>query len=228
MPRKNEKQILVFVSNRPNKCDSCAEELAGGAFVVLGDPRGKVTCLSCADLDHLVYLPSGDAALTRRSRKYSSLSAVVLKFSRARKRSERQGILVESEALDRAERECAADASQREKRRAQAAVRGAELDREYVERFAGRIRELYPRCSPGRETTIAEHACRKYSGRVGRSAAAKELDEKAVRAAVLAHIRHTETQYDELLVKGWERQEARSTVNDQVLAKLKQWEKASS
>jgi hypothetical protein len=24
-------------------------------------------CLSCADLDHLIYLPRGDAALTRRA-----------------------------------------------------------------------------------------------------------------------------------------------------------------
>ena len=41
--------------------------------------------------------------------------------------------------------------------------------------------------SPGiRERTIAEVACRKYSGRVGRSAAAKQLDENAVRLAVIA------------------------------------------
>lgn len=43
-------------------------------------------CLSCADLDHLVFLPTGSAALTRRSAKYSILSAVVLKWSRARSR----------------------------------------------------------------------------------------------------------------------------------------------
>ena len=42
---------------------------------------------------HLVFLPSGDAALTRRARKASKLSAVVVQFSRTRKRSERQGVL---------------------------------------------------------------------------------------------------------------------------------------
>jgi len=37
--------------------------------------------------------------LTRRSGKYSTLSAVVLKWSRARKHYERQGLLVEESAL---------------------------------------------------------------------------------------------------------------------------------
>ena len=49
---------------------------------------------------------------------------------------------------------------------------------------------------------IAEHACRTYSGRVGRSAAAKALDEQAARLAVGAYIRHAETDYDELLMQG--------------------------
>jgi len=57
---------------------------------------------------------------------------------------------------------------------------------------------------------IAEHACQKYSGRVGRSAAAKALDEQAVHLAVIAHIRHAETGYDALLAQGCERSEART------------------
>src|SRR2546426_9835949 len=49
----------------------------------------------------------------------------------------------------------------------------------------------------------------KYSGRVGRSASAKSLADEAVRLAVIAHVRHAETDYDTLLAKGYERQEAR-------------------
>jgi hypothetical protein len=49
----------------------------------------------------------GDAALTRRAGKHSKLSAVVLKWSRARKRYERQGLLVEETVLQRAEDEIA-------------------------------------------------------------------------------------------------------------------------
>jgi hypothetical protein len=39
-------------------------------------------CMACSDLDHLVFLPSGDAALTRRATKASNLSAVVVRWSR--------------------------------------------------------------------------------------------------------------------------------------------------
>ena len=169
-------------------------------------------CLSCADLDHLVFLPSGDAALTRRAVKYSTLSAVVLKWSRARKCYERQGLLVEPQALDRAEGECLADNDVRARRKEREAARRTEQDQAYMERFAVRVREHFPGCPTGRERTIAQHACLKYSNRVGRSAAAKELGAAAVRMAVLAHIRHTETGYDALLGEGYERWEARERV----------------
>jgi hypothetical protein len=175
-------------------------------------------------MDHLYFLPSGDAALTRRSRKYSTLSAVVLRWSRARKRYERQGLLVEEEALARAEEECLADADARERRREREAARRAELDQEYVEQFAARVRELFPGCPPGREIAIAEHACLKYSGRVGRSAAAKEFDEEVIRLAVIAHIRHRETEYDRLLSRGRDRWEARTEVEPAVARVLGIWE----
>ena len=224
--KSDNNQLKVFISNRESKCEECGEDLGRHAWIVLRGEKGAA-CLTCADLDHLVFLPSGDAALTRRSRKHSRLSAVVLKWSRARKRYERQGILVENEALERAERECVADATQREIRRGQAALRRAELDREYLRRFAARVRDVYPYCPPGREVLIAEHACRKYSGRVGRSAAAKELDEQAVRLAVTAHARHTETNYDELLSSMFERSEARMMVRDAVAEILERWEYGS-
>ena len=63
-------------------------------------------CLYCADLAHLVFLERGDAALTRRATRYSTLHAVVVRFSCARKRYERQGVLVEEKALAKAEDEC--------------------------------------------------------------------------------------------------------------------------
>src|SRR5262249_50106604 len=153
----------------------------------------------------LTFLPPGDASLTRRARKYSNLAAVVLKWSRARKRYERQGLLVEEEALQRAEAECLNDAEARARRRERVAERRADLDAGFVARFAGRVRELYPGCPPDRAERIASHACQKYSGRIGRSAAAKRLDEEAVQLAVVAHVRHDETNYDELLARGLER-----------------------
>jgi hypothetical protein len=176
-------------------------------------------------MDHLLFLPTGDAALTRRARKYSTLSAVVLKWSRARKRYERQGLLVEAQALDLAEKECLADSDMRQRRQERDAERRAGLDSEYVTKFARRVRELYPACPEGRERDIAEHACLKYSGRVGRSAGAKSLDENAVHLAVVAHIRHTETNYDALLNEGSDRHDARIQVAGQIDQVLDRWKK---
>ncbi len=220
MDQKTELQVFITTSSA--SCSECGEELGRGAWITLVENKGAL-CLSCADLEHLVFLPAGDAALTRRARKHSILSAVVLKWSRARKRYERQGLLVQAAALEHAEQECLADDDARARRREREAGRREELDQEYVARFAARVRELFPRCPAGREKTIAEHACVKYSGRVGRSAAAKSLDEAAIRLAVVAHIRHTETRYDELLARGYDRHAARSGVDEAIEQVLVQW-----
>ena len=214
--------LKVFITTRESVCDECGEQLGHHAWITLVEGKGAL-CLSCADLDHLVFLPSGDAALTRRAGKYSTLSAVVLKWSRARKRYERQGLLVEEEALQRAEQECLADEDIRAHRRVREAERRAELDQEYIASFAKRVRELFPNCPAGREQIIAEHACQKYSGRVGRSAGAKSLDEKFILLAVVAHVRHAETNYDELLSQGRERWEARDEVANEIDEILACW-----
>jgi len=213
--------IKVFITNQDSTCDECGEKLGHHAWITLAD--NKAFCLACADLDHLIFLPAGDAALTRRSAKYSTLSTVVLKWSRARKRYERQGILVEESALQRAEQECLEDADVRARRNERQAERRDELDQEYVSSFAKQVRELFPNCPTGREQVIAEHACQKYSGRVGRSAQAKNLDEKSILLAVIAHIRHVETNYDELLMQGMDRSSARYEVKDVIDKTVESW-----
>jgi len=215
-------ELKVFISHQDSTCDECHEHLGHGAWIVLVENKGAL-CLSCADLDHLLFLPSGDAALTRRAGKYSTLSAVVLKWSRARKHYERQGLLVEESALQRAERECLADEDIRARRRERKAERLAELDQEYIQRFAARVRVLFPNCPTGCEQAIAEHACQKYSGRVGRSAGAKSVDERSILLAVTAHIRHIETNYDELLAQGMERWDARDQVCEKIDEILDRW-----
>lgn len=120
-------ELKVFISNRESTCGECNENLGSKAWITLAGEKGAL-CLACADLDHLVFLPSGDAALTRRAKKHSTLSAVVLKWSRARKRYERQGLLVEEQALEKAEEECLADAEVRERRKEREAIRREESD----------------------------------------------------------------------------------------------------
>jgi len=142
---KKTHDLKVFISSRDSTCDECGHNLGRRAWIMLNEDKSAL-CLSCADLDHLVFLPSGDAALTRRARKYSTLSAIVLKWSRARKRYERQGVLIEEAGLAKAEEECLADADVRARRRERETLRRAVIDRQYVGSFASRIRELYPDC----------------------------------------------------------------------------------
>jgi hypothetical protein len=216
-------EIVVFCIIRDSVCAECGEEIGKGRFLRMEGDRPL--CLACADLDHLVYLPRGDAALTRRANKHSTLRAVVVRFSRSRKRYERQGVLVEEAALTQAEQECLSDAEARQLARERAAERRQELDAEYVEKFARRVGELFPGCPAAEQRAIAEHACQKYSGRVGRSAAAKELEAEAVELAVRAHVRHTHTRYDELLSRGVARGEARAVVADLVAQCLEEWQR---
>jgi hypothetical protein len=213
--------IVVFWIVRETACAECGETLGKGRFLRLEAKRPL--CLGCADLAHLVFLERGDAALTRRARRYSTLHAVVVRFSRARKRYERQGVLVEEEALAKAEAECLSDADARAAARDRSAARRQELDAAYIEAFARRVGEVYAGCPRDAQQAIAEHACQKYSGRVGRSAAAKELDAKAVELAVRAHVRHAHTPYDRLLRRGMDRDDARREVASQVEAVLERW-----
>lgn len=179
--------------------------------------------MDCADLAHLVFLSSGDACITRRASRHSALRVVVVKWSRGRRRYERQGILVQEEALARAEEECLADAPLRERRQERNASRRAELDDAYVEAFARATRERFPGAPKLVERTIAEHACLRYSGRIGRTAAAKDLDPAAIDLAVQAYIRHGHTRYDEILGSGADRAEARAIVRDAIDRILAEW-----
>jgi hypothetical protein len=75
--KKESKEIKVFITSREAVCDECGENLGRKALITVQD-KGKAFCMSCSDLAHLEFLGSGDAALTRRAKKYSSLWAVVL------------------------------------------------------------------------------------------------------------------------------------------------------
>src|SRR3989337_3608824 len=136
-------ELKVFISRRDSVCEECKENLGRGAWIFLNREKGAL-CLPCADLDHLEFLPTGNRALTVRAKKYSSLYAVVLKWSRTRKQYERQGLLVEQEAIERAEEECLKDADVRERRRVRESEKREYADREFIKLFAERIRAFYP------------------------------------------------------------------------------------
>ncbi|MGH2836613.1 MAG: DUF2293 domain-containing protein, partial [Solirubrobacteraceae bacterium] len=162
--RQSRPADLVVVS--PIKDWTCVECSGTGDLLIMQGP-GPL-CLACADMDHLVYLRSGDAALTRRAKKASRLSAVVVRFSRSRKRYERQGILVEEAALDQAEQECLADEEARARRREREEARRADQDLAFQAEMAAEIVRLFPRCPATRAEAVARHAGDRGSGRVGR------------------------------------------------------------
>lgn len=191
--------------------------------VVVLKREAGLRCLACAGLADLEYLPAGDVALTRRALTLSSRVAIVVKFSRARKRHERQGVLVEPEALAAARASREEDAARRQAARGPRQARAERKEQAYFTRFLARIVELFPGC-PGEEAeAIARRVCEKHSGRVGRSRAAKVLDEGAVTLAVRAHVRHHHTRYDDLLAEGLEPFEARPLVAGAIEGHLARW-----
>ena len=216
------KELIVFSILRESKCTECGVEIWRGDLLSM--ESGKPLCMKCADLDHLVVLPRGDTALTRRAKNHSGLWAVILRFSRSRKRYERQGLLVEEAALRQAEEECAADAPQRAAQREVAAERRVEDDRKLAANMSSAIRELFPGCSPREAASIAAHTTVRSSGRVGRTAGGQSLDPAAITAAAVAAIRHKHTRYDELLMAGVPRFEARAAIRDDLEAVLERWQ----
>lgn len=214
---------VVWISHREGEhCAGCRAETPKGTFIVITAELG-VRCLGCAGLADLEYLPAGDTALTRRALALSSRSAVVVRLSRARKRHERQGVLLEASALAAARQACARDADRRAAARESRHARAEGEQVEYVARFAARILELFPGCPPEDADGIARRACEKHSDRVGRSAAARALEPRAVELAVRAHVRHRYTPYEELLARGLDPIDARPRVAADVDAHLARW-----
>lgn len=200
-------------------CVSCGRT---DADMLMMEDAGPA-CLICADLDHLVFLPSGDAALTRRAKKASQLSAVVVRFSRSRRRYERQGLLVEEAGIELAEQQCLSDEESRARRRERDRQRREVADESFQQELADEIGRLFPGCPAPRAAAISRHTGTRGSGRVGRSAAGQALDPDAVTRAVVASVRHEDTAYDELLMSGVPREQARDRIRDDIDRVLDQW-----
>jgi hypothetical protein len=217
--RKPVRTAVIYKLVEAEECSECGAEMEEGDL--LSKEADMPLCLACAGLDDLEFLPAGNVALTRRTAKYSKRTAAVVRFSRTRKRYERQGILAELDAIYKAEQECLEDSGERASARVRAAARRREDDRRLTIQMAKKITVLFPGC-PTPEA-IAEHTARRGSGRVGRTEAGRNLREDALTAAVVAAIRHQHTGYDELLARGVDRETARRKVQDKIDKVLEQW-----
>ena len=132
--------LLVIQPLRRRHCAECS----AGPLSLLVIEEGAPRCLDCADLGHLVFLPRGDTALTRRSREESGLSAVVVRFNRrkgavrAAGRPRRGGGARPGRgAVPRGRGGAAAAPGAGRRRRAAEDVR-------FTEAFAAEIRRLFP------------------------------------------------------------------------------------
>jgi hypothetical protein len=201
----------VVVTHHRASCFRCDEPIGVGEWLRLTEDARRL-CLACAELDHLEFLEAGNASLTRRATRESAVVAIVVEWSTRWKRWERQGILVELDALWRAEDACGIERSARVPRTAS-----------YVRAFAGHIRAAFPNCPPARAHAIAEHACARGSGRIGLTPRAKSFDAKAIHLAVRAHVRHEDTRYDALLAEGKPVWAARRAVKSEIDLVLARW-----
>lgn len=92
--------VVIRPLNMEWTCHRC-----GGTSDFLMMENSGPACLRCVGLDDLDFLSAGDPLLTRRAKAKSARYAVVVRFSRSRRRYERQGLLVEPQALADAQRE---------------------------------------------------------------------------------------------------------------------------
>jgi hypothetical protein len=86
--------VVIQPLKREWTCHRCG----GNGNLLMMEDSGPA-CLRCVGLDDLEFLPAGDALLSQRVKAKSARWAVVVRFSRSRRRYERQGLLVEPQAL---------------------------------------------------------------------------------------------------------------------------------
>jgi hypothetical protein len=216
-------QNIYLTKRETLKCNNCQKPVSLGQAYVAETEKHKGTCFACSPFVKSAFLEPGNAALTRRSKKYSSYCGILFQWNGRRKRFERKGQYVEASAIIKAKEACAEDEVKRANKNAKAAIKRVAEDKIYVADFSVAIRKRYPNCPKNREVEIAKHACEKYSGRVGRTANAKQFDGEMIDLAVEAHIRHKETNYDSQFNKGIAKRAIRSNVKQDITKVLRKW-----
>ena len=216
------REIVVFSIVRDTRCAGCGARLGKGRF--LFKENDKASCMGCADLDHLVYLPAGSSKMTRRAKKYSPLSAAVVRFSSTRKRYERQGLLVESAALRRAEEECFSEEELAERRRYDELDRNSVYTDALVAALTKKIRADLPGCPQDSASAIAELAAYRTGKRIGRTAREPDLKTEELPEVVFSWVRVHHTGYDKRRMEGMERETARDAVRSEAGRVVRKWQ----
>ncbi len=98
---------IAYCLSRKSRCYRCDKMLEKGSIAQLvhGSEDREVLCAQCAGIDTLEALPKGNAKLTRLASKYSQVKYSLLKWSELWKAYERQGLLLEPQAIKQAKEE---------------------------------------------------------------------------------------------------------------------------
>ncbi|KAI0805183.1 hypothetical protein GGR55DRAFT_657406 [Xylaria sp. FL0064] len=159
------------------------------------------------------FVPKGNPYVTRNCRRQTQQSHKVV-YAVVNDRKKQVGIRVPGAVH--------ADVLQSEKATRSDRRELVRKNDETIEKSLGKaIRKQFPRLPHEELRMIMRRATAKGQGRVGRTQTIT-MKEKA-HLAVQAHIRHTKTNYDDLLKSGTERESARSMISQRVLDVLKEW-----
>ncbi|KAI1349709.1 hypothetical protein F5Y01DRAFT_327026 [Xylaria sp. FL0043] len=159
------------------------------------------------------FVPKGNQYVTRHCRRQTQQSHKVV-YAVVNDRKKQVGIRVPGAIY--------ADVLQSEKATRSDRQELVRKNDETIEKSLGKaIREQFPRLPHEELRMIMRRATVKGHGRVGRTRTIT-MKEKA-HLAVQAHIRHTKTNYDDLLKSGTGRDNARTIISQRVLDILREW-----
>lgn len=158
------------------------------------------------------FLPKGNSYKTLHCRKATRKASRKLYIVKKQKKP--IGIRVPAFILDKVHEQAQSTLAAR-----QAAT--AERDNAEQAKIAAEMNELFPQMPENDRERVLKYGFQKYSGRVGRSTTLP-LYEKVIRA-VVAHIRHNHTLYENLLLIGSGRSAARRETYDSIHQTMRNW-----
>jgi len=167
--------------------------------------------------DGFAFIPSGNAARTRLVK--ATPGAIEAVAWHKKYGWVGVGCFVPAGAVEGIEQRLAETADQRARQREHGRKYREKQEAEYRQQFADALRRLFPRMPKPDVEAITRHTTEVGAGTVGRTRL-RDLEEK-VALATVAHVRHTYTNYDELVSLG--KQEAREMVRDRIERKLARW-----
>jgi hypothetical protein len=164
----------------------------------------------------------GDAYITRRIKQLADVVYVRMEKKKSLGLSVPVGLLAPEAVVEEALSDAERTEAERAKKRAKSEVYRKQKEQRFKADVAARVRALFPGMPKAVAEQVVAHAFEVGSGRVGRTT--KIPDELKIELAVKAHIRHSRTNYDILLAKGWDRDDARERVWEKVERIYRQWQ----